>query len=83
MSITALIEEAKQAYTVARLDCGDALLPPANEAAVTAIGVVLAYPVPGELREVYRVHGGQQSVCSIPNQFFHQHLTNGDIGYQS
>jgi hypothetical protein len=73
MSITALIEEAKQAYTVARLDCGDALLPPANEAAVTAIGVVLAYPVPGELREVYRVHGGQQYVSPGVTGLFGEH----------
>jgi hypothetical protein len=47
-------------YSAAGLDCGDAVLPPADEAAVDAIGEALAVPVPPELREVYRVHGGQK-----------------------
>jgi hypothetical protein len=60
MSIPTLIDEAKRVYAAAGLDCGDALLPPADEVAVDAIGEALALLVPPELREVYRVHGGQE-----------------------
>jgi cell wall assembly regulator SMI1 len=60
MSVATLTEEAKQVYAAAGLDCGDALLPPADKADVDAIGEALALPVPLELRELYRIHGGQE-----------------------
>src|SRR4051812_11015290 len=60
--VASLIEEAKRVYAAAGLDCGDGLLPPAPEASISALGEELGFPVPPELREVYRTHGGQQEV---------------------
>jgi hypothetical protein len=62
MSVADLIGEAKRVYAAAGLDCGEALLPPADEVAVNAIGESLALPLPPELHEVYRLHGGQEYV---------------------
>src|SRR5262249_12226272 len=61
MAIAALIEELKQAYRSAALDCGDGLLPPAAEAALALLSSQLGLPLPPELREVFQVHGGQQA----------------------
>jgi hypothetical protein len=60
MGVADLIEEAKRAYDAAGLDCGDALLPPADESAIQEIAGALSLPIPAELRDVYRVHGGQR-----------------------
>jgi hypothetical protein len=73
MAVASLIAEAKQAYAAAGLDCGHALLPPADEAAVDAIAEALSLPVPPELREVYRVHGGQEYVPPGVTGLFGEH----------
>lgn len=73
MTVASLIEEAKQVYAAAGLNCGHALLPPADEADVAAITAALAMPVPPELRKVYRVHGGQQYVRPGVTGLFGQH----------
>src|SRR6516165_7519491 len=73
MGITELIEEAKQVYAAAGLDCGDSLLPPADEAAVDTIGKALSLPVPTELRKVYRVHDGQEYISPGITGLFGQH----------
>jgi hypothetical protein len=62
MEIASLIEEAKRVYAAVGLDCGHGLMPPASEAAIDVITQELGLPVPPELREVYRVHGGQEEV---------------------
>lgn len=71
--IASLIEEAKRAYEAADLDCGFGLLPPADEADVDAIGKRLLLPVPGDLRAVYRIHGGQESFGAGVSGLFGQH----------
>jgi hypothetical protein len=73
MSVAALIEEAKRVYAAAGLDCGHALLPPADAASVDAIGAGLSLPVPPELREVYQVHGGQEYVSPGITGLFGEH----------
>lgn len=73
MSVAALIEEAKQVYAAEGLDCGDALLPPPDEADVDMIGEALGLPVSRELREVYRVHGGQGYVGAEGTGLFGSH----------
>ena len=62
MEVASLIEEAKRVYADVGLDCGDALLPPAPDADIDALGEELGVPVPAELRTVWRVHGGQEEV---------------------
>jgi hypothetical protein len=62
VEVASLIEDAKRVYDAAGLDCGDGLLPPAPEAAIDAVGQELGLPVPPELREVWRAHGGQEQV---------------------
>ena len=69
----ALIAEAKQVYAAAGLDCGDALLPPADDAAVDGISAALSLAVPHELRAVYRVHGGQRYVAPGVSGLFGEH----------
>ncbi len=59
MTMASLIEEAKQVYTAAGLDCGLALLPPVEASAIDALAEALALPVPPELWDLFRVHGGQ------------------------
>jgi len=73
MTVACLITELKQAYASAGLDCGDGLLPPADESAIDLIAEELAMPVPAELREVYRVHGGQEYVSPGTTGLFGQH----------
>ncbi|MFO0960910.1 MAG: SMI1/KNR4 family protein [Isosphaeraceae bacterium] len=73
MVISTLIEEAKRVYAAAGLDCGDALLPPADEGALEAINELLGLEVPSELREVYRVHGGQGYVAASVTGLFGMH----------
>ena len=73
MTIRALKEEAKRVYAAAGLDCGHGLLPPAEEAAVEAITRELALTLPRELREVYRVHGGQEYVGAGVTGLFGEH----------
>lgn len=68
-----LIAEAKRVYAEAGLDCGDALLPPAEEAAIDGIAAALALPVPAELRAVLRVHGGQEYVPPSVTGLFGEH----------
>ena len=62
MTVAALVEEAKRAYAAAGLDCSDGLLPPAPDADIDAVGEELGLPVPAELRELWRTHGGQDEV---------------------
>jgi len=40
--VESLIAEAKRVYAAAGLDCGDALLPPADDAAVDGIAAALS-----------------------------------------
>jgi hypothetical protein len=68
-----LIAEAKQLYATAGLDCGDALLPPADRAAIDSIASALSLPVPPVLRAVYRVHGGQEYIEPGVTGLFGQH----------
>ena len=71
--IRALIDEAKSTYAAAGLECGDGLLPPADEASVEAIASSLSLTVPEELRAVYRVHGGQQYIPPGVTGLFGEH----------
>ena len=73
MAIKSLIAEAKQAYAAAGLDCGDGLLPPAREEDIAAIAAALALPVPAELHDLYRVHGGQKYIEPGVTGLFGQH----------
>lgn len=59
MTMHALIEDAKRVYVAAGLNCGDGLLPPATDVAFDEMAESLSLPIPPELRELYRVHGGQ------------------------
>lgn len=68
-----LIAEAKRVYAEAGLDCGNALLPPAADAAVDGIMAALSLSVPRELRAVYRVHGGQEYVPPGVTGLFGEH----------
>ena len=72
-SIPLLIEEAKRAYADAALTGGDRLLPPAGDAAIDAIAKALSRPVPADLREVFRIHGGQTYVAPGVTGLFGQH----------
>jgi hypothetical protein len=69
VQIASLIEEAKRVYAEAGLDCGDGLLPPASEADVDAVGEALGLPVPLELRELWRVHAGQEEGSGVTGLF--------------
>jgi hypothetical protein len=71
--VVSLIAEAKQLYAAAGLDCGDALLPPADHAAIDSIASALSLPVPPELRAVYRVHGGQEYIEPGVTGLFGEH----------
>lgn len=71
--VESLIAEAKRVYAEAELDCGDALLPPADDAAIDRIAAALSLPVPPELRTVFRVHGGQEYVSPGVTGLFGQH----------
>lgn len=62
MSIAEAIHEAKSVFAAAKLDCGDALLPPANDSSIDKIATDLSLSVPKELRNLYRIHGGQEYV---------------------
>jgi len=73
MTIFELIDEAKRLYSAAGVSCGAGLLPPAADAEVDAIAEALSLPVPPELREVYRVHGGQQYVSPGVTGLFGEH----------
>ena len=73
MAIRGLIEEAKTVYAAAGLSCGTGLLAPAADTDVDAIAEALSLPVPVELREVYRVHGGQQYVSPGTTGLFGEH----------
>jgi hypothetical protein len=73
MTVASLIAEVKRVYAAAGLDCGHALLPPADEEAVESIAQALALPVPPELREVYRTHGGQEYVSPGVTGLFGEH----------
>lgn len=73
MGVAALIEEAKRVYAAAGLDCGNALLPPADQDSIDAIGEALSLPMPSELCKVYRVHGGQEYVSPGVTGLFGQH----------
>ena len=71
--LESLIEEAKRVYAEAGLDCGDALLPPANDAAVDGVAEALSLPIPAELGAVFRVHGGQGYVGAGVTGLFGEH----------
>jgi hypothetical protein len=73
MAVAALIAELKEAYASAGLDCGDGLLPPADESAIDRIAQQLSMPVPLEIREVYRVHGGQEYISPGVTGLFGEH----------
>ncbi len=72
-AIAPLIAEAKRVYAEVGLDCGDALLPPADDTAVDGIGEALSLPIPAELRAVFRVHGGQGTVAAGVTGLFGEH----------
>jgi SMI1 / KNR4 family (SUKH-1) len=73
MAVLSLIEKAKRVYAAAGLTCGHCLLPPADKSAVDAISAALSLKVPPELRQVYRVHGGQQYVSPGVTGLFGEH----------
>ena len=73
MEVASLIEEAKRVYEAAGLDCGQGLLPPADKAAIDDLARELSLPIPPELREVYRVHGGQEYVAPGVTGLFGEH----------
>lgn len=73
MAIAGLIRELKQAYAAAELDCGDGLLPPTDRPALDRLARQLGLPVPRQLREVYRVHGGQQYISPGVSGLFGEH----------
>ena len=73
MVMKSLIAEAKRVYAVAGLDCGDALSPPVDEGTIDGIAEELLLPVPPELRDVYRVHGGQGYVSAGVTGLFGAH----------
>jgi hypothetical protein len=73
MAVASLIAEAKRVYAAAGLDCGQALLPPADAAAIDALAAELSLPVPSELQEVYRIHGGQEYVSPGVTGLFGEH----------
>ncbi len=73
MDVLALIEEARRVFTDAGFECGDSLLPPAPESAIEVMGEALALPLPSEIREVYRVYGGQGYVEPGVTGLFGQH----------
>jgi cell wall assembly regulator SMI1 len=73
VEIASLIDEAKRVYAEAGLDCGDGLLPPASEADIDAVGVELGLPLPSELRELWRAHGGQEEVGAGVSGLFGWH----------
>src|SRR4051794_30177916 len=73
MEMASIIEEAKRVYADAGLDCGHGLLPPADEAVVDVFGRELSLLVPSELRELYRVHGGQEYISPGVTGLFGQH----------
>lgn len=73
MELKSLIAEARQVYEAAGLDCGDGLLPPADEATVDGITTALSQPVPAELRELYALHGGQEYIPPGVRGLFGQH----------
>src|SRR4029078_5914342 len=73
MTIRRLIEEAKRVYSAAGLTCGAGVLPPAANAEVDAIDKALSLAVPRELRQVSRVHGGQQYVSPGVTGLFGEH----------
>jgi len=79
--VESLIAEAKEVYAAAGLDCGHGLLPPADDAAVDGIVTALSLPVPAELREVYRIHGGQAYVPPGVSGLFGEHrlLTPAEV----
>jgi hypothetical protein len=73
MAVASLISELKQAYTSAGLDCADGLMPPADQSAIAMLAQQVSMPVPIELEEVYRVHGGQEYVSPGVTGLFGQH----------
>lgn len=79
MPVAAVVEEAKRVYAAAGLDCGQGLLPPADEGTVDAIARELSLPLPPELREVYRVHGGQDYVPPGVTGLFGEHRLHSPV----
>jgi len=73
MSIKQLLTELKAAYHKAGLNCGDGLHPPASEQAIEGIATKLAMPIPEELRDVLRVHGGQDYISPGITGLFGSH----------
>jgi len=73
MSLKSLIKSAKHAYEEKGLDCGNSLLPPATSAEITVAGKSIKLPIPRELRELYKVHGGQEYVPPGVTGLFGQH----------
>lgn len=73
MSITELLTELKAAYGKAGLDCGDGLHPPASEQSIERLETRLAMPIPEELRDVLRVHGGQDYISPGITGLFGSH----------
>ncbi len=73
MTVASLLAQLKQAYAAAGLDCGDGLWPPANERGIRALSQELAMPLPPELQEVYRTHGGQDDIGPGVTGLFGEH----------
>jgi hypothetical protein len=81
MTVASLIAQLKQVYASAGLDCGDDLLPPADEELIRALPRELAMPLPAELQEVYRTRGGQEYIKPGVTGLFGEHrlLTPAEV----
>lgn len=84
MELVSLIEEAKQVYATAGLDCGHGLLPPADEEAIDRLGAELQLPIPPSLRLLWRTHCGQSYFgAGVDGLFGHHRLLTPDESLES
>jgi hypothetical protein len=73
MPIIILLEELTEAYTKDLSDCVDGLLPPASEETIREVEGRLGQRIPNELRELWRVYGGQKGIGPGITGLFGQH----------
>ncbi|HEX7449348.1 MAG TPA: SMI1/KNR4 family protein [Pirellulales bacterium] len=73
MNLKSLIAEAIEVYEVAGTDCAQKLLPPASDAEIDSIASAVGMAVPVELRELLRIHGGQEYFGVGIDGLFGQH----------
>ncbi len=62
MTIRTLLSELQSAYVDNGYTHNAGLLPPATKTEIDAITTALKFPVPKQLREVLKIHGGQRSL---------------------